>query len=155
MDVVGVLVFGLRFMFGSPSCLGWHPHLDGDFVVCADMGYVRGSLQRVGVEDGGRLGNHCWCYWRFVKHCGHLWPFVEGGANGSMAVCCGGHSWPVIDPSGGHLLMVVMGSCGPSILVMGTVDIIGHDRSLSILEVGPHGQLSMVVVGTHCVSWRL
>ena len=63
VDVVGVLVFGLRFMFGSPSRLGWHPHFDGDFVVSADMGYVRGSLQRVGVEDGGRLGNHCWCYW--------------------------------------------------------------------------------------------
>ena len=55
MDVVGVLMFGLRFMFGSPSCLGWHPHLDGDFVVSADMGYVRG------VEDEGKLGNHCWC----------------------------------------------------------------------------------------------
>ena len=73
-----------------------------------------------------------------------------------MAVCRGGHSWPVIDPSGGHLSMVVMGSCGrSSILAMGTVDIIGHDRSPSILEVGPHGQLSMVVVGAHCVSWRL
>ena len=38
---------------------------------------------------------------------------------------------------------------------MGTVDIIGRNRSPSILEVGPHGQSSMVVVGAHCVSWRL
>ena len=47
--------------------------------------------------------------------------------------------------------MVLMGSHGClSILVMGTVDIIGRDRSLSILEVGPHGQSSMVVMGPCC-----
>ena len=52
--------------------------------------------------------------------------------------------------------MVLMGSRGrSSILVMGTVDIIGRDRSPSILEVGPHGQSLMVVVSAHCVSWRL
>ena len=31
MDVVGVLVFRLGFVFGSPLHLGWHPCLDGDF----------------------------------------------------------------------------------------------------------------------------
>ena len=45
MDVVGVLMFGLRFMVGSPSGLGWHPHLDGDFIVSADMGYVRAACR--------------------------------------------------------------------------------------------------------------
>ena len=45
MDVVGVHTFGLRFVFGSPLCLGWRLHLDGDSIVSADMGYVRGSLQ--------------------------------------------------------------------------------------------------------------
>ena len=132
----------------------------------------------MGVKDGGKLGNHQWCNWPFSKHHGHPWPFVKGGANGSMAICHGGHSWPFIDggdgpllpfvncgcgwswlfidPGGGHLSMVLMGSRGRlSILVMGTVDIIGHDRSLSILEVGPHGQSWMVVVGAHCVSWQL
>ena len=52
--------------------------------------------------------------------------------------------------------MVLMGSRGHlSILVMGTVDVSGPHRSPSILEVGPHGQLSMVVVGAHRVLWRL
>ena len=108
--------------------------------------------------------------WPFIKGCGCPWLFVEGGANGSVAICCGGHLWPFIDggdgpflpfvncgcgwswlfidPGDGHLSMVVMGSCGcSSILVMGTVDISGPHRCLSILEVGPHGQSLMVVVG--------
>ena len=52
--------------------------------------------------------------------------------------------------------MVLMGSRGHLlILVMGTVDVSGPHRSPSILEVGPHGQLLMVVVSAHCVSWWL
>ena len=95
MDVVGVLAFWLGFVFGSPSCLGWRRHLDGDSIVSADMGYVcegQPAGKRVGVEDGGRLGNHRWCYWPFSKHHGCPWPFVMVGT----------HS---------HSLMVVMGPC--------------------------------------------
>ena len=54
MDVVGVLTFGLRFVFGSPSHLGWHVHLDGDSIVSANMGYARVSLQ--GREWEWRMG---------------------------------------------------------------------------------------------------
>ena len=52
MDVVGVLAFGLGFVFGSPSRLGWCLHLDGDSVVSANMGYVRGACREES-GDGG------------------------------------------------------------------------------------------------------
>ena len=93
-----------------------------------------------------------------ICHGGHSWPFIDGGDGALLPfVNCGcGWSWPFIDPGGGHLSMVLIGSHGGlSILVMGAMNIIGHDHSPSILEVGPHGQSSMVVVGARCVSWRL
>ena len=63
MDAVGVLVFGLGFVFGSPSHLGWHPRLDGDFPF---------------VDRRGRL-------WPFVEGGanGPLWPFVDRGCGRS------------------------------------------------------------------------
>jgi len=128
VDVVGVLAFWLGFAFGSPSCLGWRRHLDGDSIVSADMGYVCEGQpvgKRVGVEDGGRLGSHRWCYWLFSKRHGCLWPFVEGGANGS---------WPfvVVGSTHSHSSMVVMGPC----------------CHLSIMVAGGHGRSSILVVGT-------
>ena len=51
--MVGVLAFGLGF--GSPSRLGWRPHLDGDSIMSADTGYARGSLQET--EQEWRMGN--------------------------------------------------------------------------------------------------
>ena len=118
----------------------------------------------MGVEDGGKLGNHWWYYWPFSKHHGCLWPFVEEGANGSVAICRGGYSWPFIDggdgpllpfvnhgcgwswpfidPGGGHLSMVLMGSCGHSSTpVMGT----GHYWASSF-SVNPGGGSSWPII---------
>ena len=83
-----------------------------------------------------------------ICHGGHSWPFINGGDGVLLPFvnCDCGWSWPFIDPGGGQLSMVLIGSHGcSSILVMGAMNIIGHDHSLSILEVGPHGQSSMVV----------
>ena len=126
MDVVGVLTFGLRFVFGSPSHLGWHVHLDGDSIVSANMGYVRVSLQ--GIEWEWRMGAGGGIISGAIGHSlstvathGHLskevpmaqWPFVMVGTHG-------------------HLLMVVMGACCHS----------------SIVVVGGHGCSSILVMGT-------
>ena len=124
MDV-GVLTCGLGFVFGSPSRLGWRPHFDGDSVVSANMGYVRGSLQ-------GRERE-----WRMVAG----WDII-GGAIGHSLKVVAAHGclakevpmapWPfVVVGTCGHSLMVVMGpSCRSSIVVVG-----GHGRSL-ILVMG-------------------
>ena len=57
MDVVGVLAFGLGFVFGSPSRLGWCLHLDGDSVMSANMGYVRGACREESGDGGwGQAG---------------------------------------------------------------------------------------------------
>ncbi|EDQ99422.1 uncharacterized protein LACBIDRAFT_335070 [Laccaria bicolor S238N-H82] len=89
VDVVGVLAFGLVFVFGSRSHLGWRPCLGGFPVVSADMGCVRRGLQ--GRERGWRIGG-------IVDGAigGSLivvgpWLFVEGGGGH------GGHSWLFID----------------------------------------------------------
>ena len=36
----------------------------------------------------------------------------EGGANGSVAICHGGHSWPFIDGGDGCLLPFINRGCG-------------------------------------------
>ena len=123
--MVRVLTFWLGVAFGSPLHSGWRQHLGGDLIMSADMGYVcegQPAGKRAGVEDGGRLGNHRWCYWPFSKHHGCLWPFVEGGANGL---------WPfVMVSTHSHSSMVVMGPCCHLSMVAG-----GHGHS-SILVVG-------------------
>ena len=126
MDVVGVLTFGVRFVFGSPSHLGRHLHLDGDSIVSANMGYARVSLQgrawewRMGAGVGiisGVIGHSL----SAMAAYGHLlnevpmaqWLFVMVGTHG-------------------HLLMVVRGACCHS----------------SIVVVGGHGCSSILVVRT-------
>ena len=99
MDMVGVLAFWLGFMFGSPSHLGWHSHLDGDFIMSADMGYVRGGLQ--GREQGWRMGAGWGIISGAIGHLlsvmgtyGHLlkevpmapWPFVMVGTCGCSSI---------------------------------------------------------------------
>ena len=105
-------------------------------------------------KDGYRLGNCWWWYWPLSDCCGHLWPFVEVGANGSMAIHHGGHSWVSMDHGDGplwlfinlgvgHLLIVVRGPCGNlSILVVGPVDISGPLSS----SIDPGGGSSWLII---------
>ena len=81
-------------------------------------------MQGISMHSHSSFKRGCWC-WN-IGGCGIMcyWPFVD---------CCGSH---------GH----------SSILVVGPMDISEPSLSLSILEVGAHGQ-SMVVVGAHCVLW--
>ena len=98
MDVVGILAFGLGFVFDSPSGLGWHLHLDGDSVMSADMGYVRGSLQ--GREWEWRMGTG--------------WGIISGAIGHSLSVV-GIHGYLLKEVPMALWPFVVVGTCGHSL----------------------------------------
>jgi len=86
-----------------------------------------------------------------------------------VSLCSGLPSWPFVNSGGGPswLFMgacrswwwVLVGSAPSSLFINGGVGrpwtFVGSRRHSSIVVVDPRSQLSMVVVGTHCVLWGL
>ena len=82
-----------------------------------------------------------------VRRDGHPWPFIDRSC---------GRSWLFVSSGGAPLLLVVMGPCGRSwVLVVGPWTLVGARRCPSIIVVGPRGHSLMEGVGPRNRSYAL